>query len=79
MDFSVVLFLLWGLFLDLLNGAVGGILYRVHEEQPPSTLIGSLAADQGLPDTGHLYKLEVGTPYLRVDGKTESIFTTEIP
>uniref|UniRef100_A0A673L8H1 Protocadherin-1-like n=1 Tax=Sinocyclocheilus rhinocerous TaxID=307959 RepID=A0A673L8H1_9TELE len=79
MDLPVVLFLLWGLLLDLLSGAVGGILYRVHEEQPPSTLIGSLAADQGLPDTGHLYKLEVGAPYLRVDGKTGDIFTTEIP
>lgn len=79
MDLPVVLFLLWGLLLDLLSGAVGGILYRVHEEQPPSTLIGSLAADQGLPDTGHLYKLEVGAPYLRVDGKTGDIFTTEVP
>ncbi|TSV15261.1 Protocadherin-1 [Bagarius yarrelli] len=58
---------------------MGGILYRVREEQPPSTLIGSLAADQGLPDSGHLYKLEVGAPYLRVDGKTGEIFTTEIP
>lgn len=55
------------------------ILYRVPEEQPPNTLIGSLAADQGLPDTGHLYKLEVGSPYLRVDGKTGDIYTTEIP
>ncbi|XP_059400561.1 protocadherin-1-like [Carassius carassius] len=79
MDLPVMLFLLWGLSLDLLSVAVGGILYRVHEEQPPSTLIGSLAADQGLPDTGHLYKLEVGAPYLRVDGKTGDIFTTEIP
>lgn len=58
---------------------VGGVVYRVPEEQPPSTLIGSLAADQGLPDSGHLYKLEVGSPYLRVDGKTGDIFTTEIP
>lgn len=55
------------------------ILYRVPEEQPPNTQIGSLAADQGLPDTGHLYKLEVGSPYLRVDGKTGEIYTTEIP
>lgn len=55
------------------------ILYRVPEEQPPNTLIGSLAADQGLPDSGHLYKLEVGSPYLRVDGKTGDIYTTEIP
>uniref|UniRef100_A0A8C6UJL4 Protocadherin 1a n=1 Tax=Neogobius melanostomus TaxID=47308 RepID=A0A8C6UJL4_9GOBI len=58
---------------------LGSILYRVSEEQPPNTLIGSLAADQGLPDSGHLYKLEVGAPYLRVDGKTGDIFTTEIP
>ncbi|XP_037531119.1 protocadherin-1 [Nematolebias whitei] len=55
------------------------ILYRVPEEQPPNTLIGSLAADQGLPDTGHLYKLEIGAPYLRVDGKTGDIYTTEVP
>nr|KAF6481393.1 protocadherin 1 [Molossus molossus] len=53
------------------------VLYRVQEEQPPNTLIGSLAADYGLPDVGHLYKLEVGAPYLRVDGKTGDIFTTE--
>lgn len=55
------------------------ILYRVQEEQPPNTLVGSLASDQGLPDTGHLYKLEVGAPYLRVDGKTGDIYTTEVP
>lgn len=55
------------------------VLYRVPEEQPPNTLIGSLAADKGLPDTGHLYKLEVGAPYLRVDGKTGDIYTTEVP
>lgn len=61
------------------NAAPTDILYRVSEEQPPNTLIGSLAADQGLPDTGHLYKLEVGSPYLRVDGKTGDIYTTEIP
>lgn len=61
------------------DAAPTDILYRVPEEQPPNSLIGSLAADQGLPDTGHLYKLEVGTPYLRVDGKTGDIFTTEIP
>lgn len=59
--------------------AAANILYRVPEEQPPNTLIGGLAADQGLPDTGHLYKLEVGSPYLRVDGKTGDIYTTEIP
>lgn len=72
--------LLWVLLLLPLDGSVdGSILYRVQEEQPPNTLIGSLAADQGLPDSGHLYKLEVGSPYLRVDGKTGDIFTTEIP
>lgn len=58
---------------------VSTIIYQVTEEQPPNTLIGSLASDQGLPDTGHLYKLEVGAPYLRVDGKTGDIYTTEIP
>ncbi|KAE8286355.1 Protocadherin-1 Cadherin-like protein 1 Protocadherin-42 [Larimichthys crocea] len=61
------------------GAAPSDILYRVPEEQPPNTLIGSLAADRGLPDTGHLYKLEVGSPYLRVDGKTGDIYTTEIP
>lgn len=55
------------------------ILYRMLEEQPPNTLIGSLASDEGLPDSGHLYKLEVGAPYLRVDGKTGDIYTTEVP
>ncbi|XP_030594395.1 protocadherin-1-like [Archocentrus centrarchus] len=55
------------------------ILYRVLEERPPNTLIGSLATDQGLPNAGHLYKLEVGAPYLRVDGTTGDIYTTEIP
>lgn len=53
------------------------VVYKVAEEQPPNTLIGSLAADYGFPDVGHLYKLEVGAPYLRVDGKTGDIFTTE--
>nr|XP_040030025.1 protocadherin-1-like isoform X2 [Gasterosteus aculeatus aculeatus] len=61
------------------GAAPSDILYRVAEEQPPNTLIGSLASDRGLPDTGHLYKLEVGSPYLRVDGKTGDIYTTEIP
>ncbi|XP_041697235.2 protocadherin-1-like isoform X2 [Coregonus clupeaformis] len=55
------------------------ILYRMREEQPPNTLIGSLASDEGLPDSGHLYKLEVGSPYLRVDGKTGDIYTTDSP
>ncbi|CAG5993583.1 unnamed protein product [Menidia menidia] len=75
----------WGFLLFLAAVSVGvgvaaptGILYRVPEEQPPGTLIGSLASDQGLPDTGHLYKLEVGSPYLRVDGKTGDIYTTDI-
>ncbi|XP_011478898.1 protocadherin-1 isoform X1 [Oryzias latipes] len=54
-------------------------IYKLSEEQPPNTLIGSLAADLGLPDSGHLYKLEVGSPYLRVDSKTGEIYTTEIP
>uniref|UniRef100_H3D608 Protocadherin 1 n=1 Tax=Tetraodon nigroviridis TaxID=99883 RepID=H3D608_TETNG len=70
------------LFLVASCGAAAAstdILYRVPEEQPPNTLIGSLAADRGLPDTGHLYKLEVGAPYLRVDGKTGDIYTTEVP
>lgn len=58
---------------------ITGIQYHLDEEKPPNTLIGSLAADQGLPDTGHLYKLEVGSPYLRVDGKTGDIYTTEVP
>ncbi|KAM4892597.1 protocadherin-1 [Sylvia borin] len=53
------------------------VVYKVQEEQPPNSLIGSLAADYGLPDMGHLYKLEVGAPYLRVDGKTGDIYTTE--
>ncbi|XP_062869856.1 protocadherin-1 isoform X1 [Trichomycterus rosablanca] len=78
MDFAVGLYLLLAV-LDYGSSSLGGILYRVREEQPPSTVIGSLAADQGLPDSGHLYKLEVGTPYLRVDGKTGEIFTTETP
>lgn len=52
-------------------------VYKVQEEQPPNSLIGSLASDYGLPDMGHLYKLEVGAPYLRVDGKTGDIYTTE--
>uniref|UniRef100_A0A8C6TIJ4 Protocadherin 1 n=1 Tax=Neogobius melanostomus TaxID=47308 RepID=A0A8C6TIJ4_9GOBI len=33
----------------------------------------------GPPRQRHLYKLEVGAPYLRVDGKTGDIYTTEIP
>ncbi|KAK1882580.1 Protocadherin-1 [Dissostichus eleginoides] len=78
MEPNVRLVLFWVLVLHC-GSAEGSILYRVQEEQPPNTLIGSLAADQGLPDSGHLYKLEVGAPYLRVDGKTGDIFTTEIP
>lgn len=58
-------------------GRTTQVVYKVPEEQPPNTLIGSLAADYGFPDVGHLYKLEVGAPYLRVDGKTGDIFTTE--
>ncbi|XP_030623860.1 protocadherin-1 [Chanos chanos] len=72
--------LIWAVIvLSPCSIAVGNIVYHVPEEQPPNTLIGSLAADQGLPDSGHLYKLEVGAPYLRVDGKTGDIYTTEIP
>ncbi|XP_041916642.1 protocadherin-1 isoform X2 [Alosa sapidissima] len=67
------------LLLVSLCSAVTGIQYQLNEEMPPNTLVGSLASDQGLPDTGHLYKLEVGTPYLRVDGKTGDIYTTEVP
>ncbi|XP_061895861.1 protocadherin-1-like isoform X2 [Entelurus aequoreus] len=65
--------------LVLCGAAASDVPYRIPEEQPPNTLVGSLAADRGLPDTGHLYKLEVGAPYLRVDGKTGDIYTTEIP
>ncbi|XP_061832507.1 protocadherin-1-like isoform X2 [Nerophis lumbriciformis] len=61
------------------GAAPSDVPYRIPEEQPPNTLVGSLAADRGLPDTGHLYKLEVGAPYLRVDGKTGDIYTTETP
>ncbi|KAG8004329.1 Protocadherin-1 [Nibea albiflora] len=75
---EVLLFLAVVLLVSC-GAAPSDILYRVPEEQPPNTLIGSLAADRGLPDTGHLYKLEVGSPYLRVDGKTGDIYTTEIP
>ncbi|KAF0038156.1 hypothetical protein F2P81_008640 [Scophthalmus maximus] len=78
MELNLQIVLFWVLVLCC-SSAKGSILYRVQEEQPPNTLIGSLAADQGLPDSGHLYKLEVGSPYLRVDGKTGDIFTTEIP
>lgn len=68
---------LWLLFQ--LPALVSGtrVVYKVQEEQPPNTLIGSLASDYGFPDVGHLYKLEVGAPYLRVDGKTGDIYTTE--
>ncbi|XP_068134211.1 protocadherin-1 isoform X2 [Hyperolius riggenbachi] len=70
-------FYLW-LFLQLpLIGSSTQVKYRVEEEQPPNVLIGSLAADYGYPDSKHLYKLEVGHPYLRVDGKTGDIYTTE--
>ncbi|XP_028840453.1 protocadherin-1 isoform X2 [Denticeps clupeoides] len=79
MDLYLQVFVLGTLLLGSCEQVKAGVLYRVPEEQPPSTLIGSLAADQGLPDSGHLYKLEVGAPYLRVDGKTGDIFTTEVP
>ncbi|XP_062404787.1 protocadherin-1-like [Sardina pilchardus] len=67
------------LLLLSLGSAVTGIQYQLAEEKPPNTLVGSLASDQGLPDTDHLYYLEVGSPYLRVDGKTGDIYTTEVP
>ena len=79
MDMNTKATVLWALLVLHCGSAGASILYRVQEEQPPNTLIGSLAADQGLPDSGHLYKLEVGAPYLRVDGKTGDIFTTEVP
>ncbi|XP_074068835.1 protocadherin-1 isoform X4 [Macrotis lagotis] len=69
--------MLLALLLAPSPGAATRVVYKVQEEQPPNTLIGSLAADYGFPDVGHLYKLEVGAPYLRVDGKTGDIFTTE--
>lgn len=65
--------------LPYFTSGVAGIQYQLTEEKPPNTLIGSLAADQGLPDSRHLYKLEVGSPYLRVDGTTGDIYTTEVP
>ncbi|XP_062856599.1 protocadherin-1 [Trichomycterus rosablanca] len=67
------------LLLFFFTPSYATITYRLREEQPPNTLVGSLASDQGLPDSGHLYKLEVGAPYLIVDGKTGDIFTTEVP
>ncbi|XP_022539751.2 protocadherin-1 isoform X2 [Astyanax mexicanus] len=67
------------LLLYSCGSSLASITYQLREEQPPNTLVGSLAADQGLPDTGHLYKLEVGGPYLRVDGKTGDIYTTDVP
>ncbi|XP_035289718.1 protocadherin-1-like [Anguilla anguilla] len=77
MERGMGVLLVWAVLLGCYGQSLGGVLYQLQEEQPPSTLIGSLAADQGLPDSGHLYKLEVGAPYLRVDGKTGDIFTTE--
>ncbi|XP_017571735.1 protocadherin-1 isoform X2 [Pygocentrus nattereri] len=69
----------WIALLCFCGVSFTSITYHLREEQPPNTLVGSLASDQGLPDTGHLYKLEVGAPYLRVDGKTGDIYTTEVP
>ncbi|KAG5853203.1 hypothetical protein ANANG_G00070570 [Anguilla anguilla] len=71
--------LLWASLLGCCGQPPAEIRYKLPEEQPPNSLVGSLAADQGLPDSGHLYKLEVGAPYLRVDGKTGDIFTTDYP
>lgn len=73
---------IWGwtaLLLCSCSTSLASITYKLREEQPPNTQVGSLAADKGLPDSGHLYKLEVGAPYLRVDGKTGEIYTTEVP
>ncbi|XP_075458138.1 protocadherin-1 isoform X5 [Ascaphus truei] len=70
-------FFLW-VFLQLpLLGSSTQVVFKVLEEQPPNILIGSLASDYGFPDSKHLYKLEQGAPYLRVDGKTGDIYTTE--
>lgn len=77
--FQLLSFLLLASCCGSVAATHSNILYKVPEEQPPNTLVGSLASDQGLPDTGHLYKLEVGAPYLRVDGKTGDIYTTEVP
>nr|XP_024659935.1 protocadherin-1 isoform X2 [Maylandia zebra] len=73
------LFFLAAFLLVSCSASPSDILYQVFEERPPNTMIGSLATDQGLPNAGHLYKLEVGAPYLRVDGSTGDIYTTEIP
>ncbi|XP_075712325.1 protocadherin-1 isoform X6 [Rhinoderma darwinii] len=70
-------FYLWLLLQLPLIGSSTQVKYKVEEEQPPNILIGSLAADYGYPDSKHLYKLELGHPYLRVDGKTGDIYTTE--
>ncbi|XP_036404595.1 protocadherin-1 isoform X2 [Megalops cyprinoides] len=79
MELLLAAALVWAFLIGCCAQPVGGILYKVAEEQPPNTLVGSLAADEGLPDSGHLYKLEVGAPYLRVDGKTGDIYTTDVP
>ncbi|OCT87841.1 protocadherin-1 isoform X2 [Xenopus laevis] len=68
---------LWLFFQLPILGSSSKVAYRVPEEQPPNILIGSLASDYGYPDSKHLYKLELGHPYLRVDGKTGDIYTTE--
>ncbi|XP_073424123.1 protocadherin-1 isoform X2 [Dendrobates tinctorius] len=70
-------FYLWLLLQLPLIASSTQVKYKVEEEQPPNILIGSLAADYGYPDSKHLYKLELGHPYLRVDGKTGDIYTTE--
>lgn len=70
-------FYLWLFFQLPLIGSSTQVKYRVEEEQPPNVLIGSLAADYGYPDSKHLYKLELGHPYLRVDGTKGDIYTTE--
>ncbi|KAG8579402.1 hypothetical protein GDO81_010869 [Engystomops pustulosus] len=73
----VFCFYTWLLLQFPLIASSTQVKYKVEEEQPPNILIGSLAADYGYPDSKHLYKLELGHPYLRVDGKTGDIYTTE--
>ncbi|XP_054841673.1 cytosolic non-specific dipeptidase-like isoform X2 [Eublepharis macularius] len=49
--------------------------FRVLEEQPAGTWVGSFPADFVFPDSNALYRLETGAPHLRVDGKTGEIYT----
>uniref|UniRef100_A0A8C5PU99 Protocadherin 1 n=1 Tax=Leptobrachium leishanense TaxID=445787 RepID=A0A8C5PU99_9ANUR len=79
MNWAASIFYAWLLLQLPLLGSSNQVKYKVLEEQPPNVLIGSLASDYGYPDSRHLYKLELGHPYLRVDGKTGDIYTTETP